>query len=104
MIGAVSPRLIVAGAALLALAFTGWWVEGAGYRRAEGECRAASEQQERRIDELRRTIEQEWFRQADSLSIKQKEMDDALAEIDRAAVGDDVCLAGDGLRRLQAIR
>ena len=89
---------LVGGIALLSLlGGAGWWLGDAGYRRGMADCQA----------EARRTraeIEARWIRDADRIAIADKERDDAVATVDAADAGDDICLGPDSLQPLKAIR
>lgn len=80
----------------------------AGYGAAQAECDAEREAQEAANRSAIQNAEKELLRQAEALSLKNMELDDALNAIDEAAgaaVGSDtLCLDAGGLQRLNTIR
>lgn len=93
------------GIVILALAGVAG-IDQAGYRRALTECRAEADRQQQEIDTARRAAERDWQERADALAARNRELEDAIAANDRAAAaaGAATCLAGDGVRALDAIR
>lgn len=80
------------------------WLDGNGYARAKAECAIEAAQQEQAIAAARREIEQQWIRDADRISERRKELDDAVATVDATPAGDLVCLPADSVRALDAVR
>lgn len=108
-------RLSLAVTAVLALSGALWgayaYVRHQGYedghRTARLECEAEKARQREANETAIREAEKRLFEAADQLSITIMELDDALAEIEKAAVtgpdAGDLCLGLDRVRRLQAI-
>jgi hypothetical protein len=79
-----------------------------GYGRARVECEAEKQAQADANNKVIRDAEKRLFEAADTLSLKNMELDDAIDGISAAAVAspgsDTVCLDADSLRRLNTIR
>lgn len=89
--------LIAAGAILALLGSAAAWLVDTGYRRGMADCEA-------RADRIRTEIETRWLRDADKIAETNKERDDAVAAIDAADAGADICLDAGSVQRLRAIR
>lgn len=98
---------IIAGAAVMVAGLLGGvatWLVGAGYDRARAECALAAAAQNAEIAGLRRQIEEGWRDAGDRITNRRQELEDAVAAVDGTDGGTDVCLAGDSVRALDAIR
>lgn len=103
-----ATKLIAGGVILAALAGLLLWVEGRGYERAMTHCEEQRMVQELANREAAELASERLMRQADQLSLKNMELDDALTAIDEAAEADPdggrICLSSDSANRLQSIR
>lgn len=79
-----------------------------GFAEARTVCAAEQAEQAEANRAAVRDAEQRLYELADQLSLKELELDDALADIDAAVAadpdGDLLCLDADSLQRLNAIR
>lgn len=79
-----------------------------GFADARASCEVEAERQAEANRNAIREAEQRLYELADQLSLKDLELDDALADIDAAVAadpdGDLLCLDADSLQRLNAIR
>ena len=91
-------RYLIAGGAIIGLlGSAALWLVDTGYRRGMADCQLET----RRI---RTEIETRWLREADDIAKSNQERDDAIAAIDRADAGPDICLDADSVQRLRSIR
>lgn len=104
----LQSKLLTAGAMIALMIGAYFYVDNRGYERARAECEQQRVVQELANREAADLAAERLMREASELSLKNMELEDALAAIDQAAEanpdGDRICLAADSVGRLQSIR